>query len=99
MARVTVVIAARDAASTLPETLRSLGAQTVSAWEAVLIDDASSDETAALAGGFDDRLRVVRHERAEGPGASRNHGVREACTDLVATLDADDLWPPEYLAR
>jgi glycosyltransferase involved in cell wall biosynthesis len=99
MARVTVVIAARDAASTLPETLSSLVAQTVSDWEAIVVDDASEDGTGDAARGFDPRIRVVRHATPQGPGASRNDGVRQATTELVSTLDADDLWKPEYLNR
>lgn len=99
MARVTVVIAARNAASTLPETLASLQAQTLRDWEAVLVDDGSTDGTGTLAAAAGPWLRVLRHEHPAGPARSRNDAVRTAATELIATLDADDLWRPEYLER
>lgn len=97
MARVTVVIAARDAASTLPQTLASLIAQEYRDWEAILVDDASSDETGRMAWVLGDRIRVLRNDRPLGPAISRNRAVEEADGELVATLDADDLWTPHYL--
>jgi glycosyltransferase involved in cell wall biosynthesis len=97
MARVTVVIAARDAASTLPEMLASLIAQEYRDWEAILVDDASSDETGQMASVLGDRIRVLRHEQPQGPAISRNRAVEVADSELVATLDADDFWTPHYL--
>lgn len=99
MPRVSVVIAARDATATLAQTLASVVAQDFSDWEVVVVDDGSTDATGELAAGFDPRVRVVLNEQALGPSGARNRGVDEARGELVATLDADDLWLPEYLAR
>src|SRR5207248_1194618 len=97
-ARVSVVIAAHEAAATLPETLESVHAQTFADWEVVVVDDGSSDDSAAVATAFGERVRVVRNESPQGPAAARNRGAYEARGELIATLDSDDAWLPEYLA-
>jgi glycosyltransferase involved in cell wall biosynthesis len=97
--RVSVVVAARDATATLAETLASIRAQTYRDCEVVLVDDGSTDGTAELARALLPEVRVVRHEVATGPAGARNHGAREARGELLAMLDADDAWLPEYLER
>lgn len=97
MPRVSVIVAARDAAGTLPEALASVVGQTYADWEIVVADDASSDATAAIAAGFP-RTRVVATGGPLGPGGARNAAARAATGELLATLDADDAWEPELLA-
>ena len=100
MPRVSVLVAARDAAATLPRTLGSVAAQTFTDWEVVLTDDGSSDATAATARDtLGARVTVLRHEAALGPAAARNTAASTASGDLLAILDADDRWLPEYLAE
>lgn len=100
MPRVSVIVAARDAAATLPQTLSSLSAQTYADWNAILVDDASGDGTAELAAEtLGPRVSVLVNERRLGPAGSRNRGVIAAQSELVATLDADDLWAPTYLEQ
>jgi glycosyltransferase involved in cell wall biosynthesis len=99
MPRVSVIVAARDAAATLPETLSSVAAQTYGDWDLVLVDDASTDNTGELAAVLGDRARTVSNARALGPAGARNRGVADAGGELIATLDADDLWKPDYLTR
>ncbi|MEM8729128.1 MAG: glycosyltransferase family A protein [Pseudomonadota bacterium] len=95
-----VVMPCFNAAGTLPETLRSLQAQTCSDWEAICIDDGSTDETLPLLHRFaagDDRIRIVRNP-GKGPSAARNHGALELADGaLVAFLDADDVWAADKL--
>lgn len=98
MARVSVIVAARDAAGTLEATLASVAAQSYRDWELVLVDDGSRDGTAAVAERFG-RATVIRHERAQGPAAARNAAVARATGELLAVLDADDLLHPGYLER
>jgi teichuronic acid biosynthesis glycosyltransferase TuaG len=98
-----VIIPFRNAAATLPQTLASLAAQTEPDWEALLIDDASTDGSIALAADAarqDPRLRLVAHPAAapRGVAASRNLGIDAARGRYLALLDADDLWLPEKLA-
>lgn len=100
--RFSIVMPCRNAARTLPDTIASLQAQTEPRWEAICLDDGSTDETAALlaaAAARDPRLRVVRLDGV-GPSRARNHGVRDhAAAPIIAFCDADDLWQPDKLAR
>jgi glycosyltransferase involved in cell wall biosynthesis len=97
--RVTVIIPAHDSAATIERTLRSVVAQGFGDWEAVVADDASADATAQLAAGVDPRIRVVRSDRNVGPAGARNLALEHASGELVAFLDADDRWEPDYLER
>jgi glycosyltransferase involved in cell wall biosynthesis len=67
--------------------------------EVIVVDDGSTDETAARLSEIDDqRLRVLRHERSLGLSRARNTGIDAARGAWVAFLDDDDLWSPEKLA-
>ena len=96
MAGVSVVIPAFDAERTLAEALASVAAQTVPAAEVLVVDDGSSDGTAAIVAAHPG-VRLLRQAR-RGPAAARNRGVREAAGELIAFLDADDLFLPDKLA-
>jgi peptidoglycan/xylan/chitin deacetylase (PgdA/CDA1 family)/2-polyprenyl-3-methyl-5-hydroxy-6-metoxy-1,4-benzoquinol methylase len=100
--RVSVIIPTHNAAGTTHETLESLLAQTSNRWEAIIVDDGSSDDTAAVAAAFvakpDARIRYVRQEQ-NGVSAARNAGVERARFDWLLFLDADDWVLPSYLER
>ncbi len=96
---VSVVIPAYNAARTLDETLRSVRAQTHTALEILVVDDGSSDATSAIADAHaneDSRIRVIRQPNA-GVAAARNTGWTSAAHDLIAFIDADDLWHPRKI--
>jgi len=98
---VSVVVAARNAAATIGQTLESLRGQTWRPWEAVVVDDGSTDETARLvaaAGASDARIRLVPRGGG-GVGASRTVGVAEARGAMLLFLDADDWLLPSALER
>ena len=95
---VSVVIAARDAERYLADAIDSVLAQTYPQVEPIVVDDGSQDRTTEIARGYGPRLRCVRQPGA-GPGAARNRGVELATGEFLAFLDADDLFPPERLAR
>ena len=99
-----LVIPARDAAPWIGATLASVRAQSHAAWQAVVVDDGSTDATAALAAGSGDaRIGVIR-AAAAGVSAARNRGLAAlfaaaAPVAAVLFLDADDLLAPDALTR
>lgn len=82
----------------LREALESILAQTYGALDVIVIDDGSTDATAAIARSYGARVRYIRQDNTGAP-AARNHGLRAARGELIAFLDADDVWHPEKLAR
>jgi glycosyltransferase involved in cell wall biosynthesis len=96
-ATVSVVIPAYNAAAFLAEAVRSALAQTLPPLEILVVDDGSTDETAAIARAFGGRVRCLSQEN-QGLSGARNRGIREARGDLIALLDADDSWLSEKLA-
>jgi glycosyltransferase involved in cell wall biosynthesis len=97
---VSVIIPAHDSERTLERTLESVLGQTFSDLEVVVADDASSDGTAALIEGMEDpRVKLVRSERNLGPAGARNLAIAQATGEVMAFVDADDWWAPEFLER
>ncbi|MGD0199377.1 MAG: glycosyltransferase family 2 protein [Bryobacteraceae bacterium] len=95
--RVSVIVPLYNKAKYVMRALASIAGQTCGDYEVIVVDDGSTDGSGELAAGFGDaRFRVVQQANA-GPGAARNRGVAEAQGDLIAFLDADDAWLPEYL--
>ena len=96
--RVSVVIPAYNVAGFLSETLQSVFAQTVQPHEVIVVNDGSPDTPtleAALAP-FRDRIVYLTQEN-RGLSGARNTGIAAATGDMIALLDGDDLWEPEYL--
>ena len=95
---VSVVIPAYNYARFLRDAVSSALDQQWSPMEVLVVDDGSTDETPTLlAGLLDPRLRVIRQKNA-GLSAARNTGIREARHELIAFLDADDRWGPDFLS-
>jgi glycosyltransferase involved in cell wall biosynthesis len=91
---VTVVIPAYNAAAYLAATLQSVLCQTKVPHEVIVVDDGSTDDTAAIAGSLGARVISIRNG---GVANARNVGIRAASTAWIAFLDADDIWRPERL--
>ena len=100
-ADVTVVIPTRDRVQLLDTTLRSALDQRGIAVEIVVVDDGSRDPGAIerLDSAQDPRVRLLRNARSHGVAVARNRGIEQASAPWVATLDDDDLWAPDKLAR
>ena len=91
---ISVVIPAYNAAQFLPRSLASVYSQTLPAAEVIVVDDGSTDDSAAIARGFG---ATVISKGKGGVSAARNTGVRAASGDWIAFLDADDRWAAEKL--
>ena len=96
-----VLIAAFNAETTIADTLESLVAQTRGDWEAIVVDDGSTDGTAAVMSryAFRDPRITVEHKENGGTASARNLAARRASATMWCILDADDLYLPEYLER
>ncbi len=95
---ISVVIPLYNKEKQIAHTLQSVFNQTFQDFEVVIVDDGSTDGSVAEVEKFEDqRIRVVRQQNV-GVSAARNRGINEAKSDLIAFLDADDEWKPEYLA-
>ena len=96
---VSVVIPGYNGAAFIGETLESLGRQTLTDWEAIVVDDCSSDATRDLVRGWaDPRVRLIENPVNGGPVRTRNRGVAEARGRYIAGLDQDDVCLPDRLA-
>jgi glycosyltransferase involved in cell wall biosynthesis len=98
---VTIVVPCFNYARFLDECVGSVVAQTYPDWEAVVVDDHSTegDVAAELDKFADARIQLVRHPENKGLAASRNTGIRRGTGELVLPLDADDALDPMYLER
>mgnify|MGYP003888442603 CR=1 FL=1 len=104
MPLISILIPAYNAGPYLRQTLESVLAQTVTDWECVIVDDASSDDTAAVAQAFVDqdarfKLHRVKPEEKQHHPASRNIALSLATGEWVSPLDADDWWEPWKLEK
>jgi succinoglycan biosynthesis protein ExoO len=96
---VTFIIAAYNAADTIQRAIESALAQRGASVEVIVVDDRSTDNTAAIAGSFaDERVRVVTLESNSGPGSARNAALALAKGRWIAVLDSDDTVFPDRIA-
>lgn len=96
--RISVVIPAFNREKTIGRAIESALAQTRPPFEIIVVDDGSSDSTAAVVTAFRDSVRYVRQPNA-GASAARNRGVELAGAPWVAFLDSDDYWFDDHLER
>jgi GT2 family glycosyltransferase len=99
---ISILIPVLNAASTLDQALGSIKAQTFTNWEAIVVDDGSTDDTLRLLrawGRRDDRFRILRNRENRGIVASLNQAMDEARAPVLARMDADDVSLPRRLER
>lgn len=98
---VSVVMPAYNATKYIERTIRSLQEQSYTNWELIVVDDWSNDGTRELVTRIardDERIKLISLDKNfGGPAGPRNVGVENACFDLIAFLDADDIWHPQKL--
>jgi glycosyltransferase involved in cell wall biosynthesis len=88
-----VVIPAFNAADTIGDALRSILSQSVPPDEIIVVDDGSTDATAAAVSAFGAPVTLLRQEN-RGCGAATTAGIARVRSPVIAFLDADDLWLP-----
>jgi glycosyltransferase involved in cell wall biosynthesis len=93
---VSVVIPCYNAQPFIGEAITSALDQTQPPAEVIVVDDASTDDSAAVAESFGRRVTVIRRPHS-GVSATRNAGIAIARGDLIASLDADDIWELDKL--
>lgn len=100
MPRVSICIPVYNLERYIAETLESVKAQTFQDYEAIIVDDGSTDGSAELIKPFlaDPRFKYVHQENA-GAAAARNTALRLARGEWFAFLDGDDIWLPDKLER
>jgi glycosyltransferase involved in cell wall biosynthesis len=97
---VSVVVPTHDRRRLLVQTLGSILRQQGVDLEVIVVDDGSTDGTAAAVAGLGDaRVRLLRHDRPRGVSAARNTGIAAARGEWLGFCDDDDLWAPDKLAR
>lgn len=92
MAELSIVLPVYNVAQYLPDCLNSLSAQTFTDWEAVLVDDGSTDFSGIICDSYsrkDGRFRVI-HQENQGVSAARNAGIEAASAPLLSFIDPDD---------
>ncbi len=99
--RVSVIMAAHNAASTITNSIDSIIAQTVVDWEMIIVDDGSSDDTAMIANSYasDARITVISTGGSRGSGFARNLAAERARGKYLAIQDADDVSEPVRFER
>lgn len=96
-ALVSVIMPTYNCAAYIRQAIDSVLGQRDASLELIVVDDGSTDDTAAILASYGDRLRVLRQANG-GVAAARNAGLRAARGEFVGFLDADDLWLPWKLA-
>ena len=98
MPRVSIIVPTFNLARYIGRALESVFAQTYVDYEVIVVDDGSTDDTLEVLAQFAGKLQY-HHQTNKGVGAARNEGLIRAHGELIAYLDADDMWYPKKLER
>ena len=97
--KISVVIPLYNREGTIERAIRSVSNQDFShEYEIIIIDDGSTDDSVSVVKNIkSQKIRIIQHQNS-GVSAVRNRGIREAKGELIAFLDSDDEWKPEFLS-
>ena len=100
---VSIIMPSYNTGKYIAETIASVMAQTYTDWELIIVDDASTDNTAEVVQNVAttnaSKIRFLQNVHNSGAAVSRNRALREARGKWIAFLDSDDLWAPEKLQK
>jgi glycosyltransferase involved in cell wall biosynthesis len=88
---ISVIVPVYNGAKFIAAAIRSVLRQTLPPDEVIIVDDGSTDQSGDIAAGFEPKLRVLR-QMHRGGAAALNAGIAVSRGELLAFLDADDLW-------
>ena len=94
---ISIVIPLYNKASTIQNTISSVLSQTIQNFELIIVDGNSTDGSFEIASQINDPRIVLFKQHGKGISTARNQGVEKASADIVAFLDADDTWEPNFL--
>lgn len=95
---VSVIVPTYNRANVIGRAIASILHQTYPAYEVIIVDDGSTDETMSVIEGIQDaRIRYIALDKNQGVAHARNVGIQEAKYDYIAFLDSDDEWLPDKL--
>lgn len=100
MATVSVVIPSFNMGRFIGQALESVVAQTFPDWQAIVVDDGSTDDSYEIACAFaarEPRIKVLRQKNSGSAGSPRNRGIEASSAPYIAFLDPDDYWSPKKL--
>ena len=107
---VSIIMPSYNTGKFIAEAISSVISQTYTNWELIIVDDASTDNTAEIVSSLmasqagsattgSSKIRFLKNEKNCGAAVSRNRALREARGKWIAFLDSDDLWAPEKLQK
>lgn len=94
--KISVVVPTYNCAKYLTQAIESVLTQSKPAFEIIVVDDGSTDETASVLAFYKDKISVI-HQQNRGVSCARNVGIEAATGDWIAFLDSDDIWFPNKL--
>lgn len=96
MPKVSIILPTHNRADTIRRAIQSVQTQTFQDWELIVVDDGSTDSTAALINDKDPRISLI-WQTNQGVTEARNAGLRASAGKYLAFLDSDDEWLPHHL--
>jgi len=102
MKNVSIITPTYNSSKYVSEAIASVLAQSYEAWEMIIVDDCSSDDTYDIVQRYacqDGRIRAFRMPRNSGPAATRNLAIDKARGRYIAFLDSDDMWASDKLEK
>ncbi len=100
--KVSIVTPSHNSEIFISETIESVLSQTYQNWEMLITDDCSSDNTLETISNYakqDPRIKLFRLKKNSGSGVARNNSINAAAGQVIAFLDADDLWDSDFLRK
>ena len=95
---ISIIMSAYNASATINKAIDSVRSQSLTDWELIIVDDASTDDTCNIILAYDDnRIKLIKHSENLGAGLARRSGIEHITGEWMTFLDSDDYISEEYL--